>query len=203
MAGNYTGEEMKAIAWKVAEDLKTNPIDLGNGTAFDYAVMRGLFALALYGPDNWPLLMGMLPYLASNQTSDPKFIKMASGFLKGFLGTVGPIPALYGIHCGDRIPRLDSLEEYRPVQERLNKISKVMDGSSTALSMACGLWKSDAVERYTGDFHVKTKNPVLVSNNRYDGHTPLKSAYNISATFEGSSVLVVNGFGVRFLFLRF
>lgn len=196
--GNYTAEEMEAAAWKVADDLKTNPLQLGNGTVFDYTVMRGLFGLSIYGPNNWPLLMEVLSYMTTNQVNDPAFIKTATTIVKQFVGALGTIPALYGIHCGDRVPRFDTLEEYRPVQARLSNISKVMDGS-TALNMACGLWKTDAKERYMGDFQVKTKNPILLSSNRYDGHTPLISAYNVSSGFEGSSVLVVNGFGVSFM----
>lgn len=193
-AGNYTAEEMEMIAWRVANALKTNPIQLGNGTEFDYPVIRGLFGLSLYGPDRWPLLMKILPYLATNETDHPVFVKAASALVNQFTASVDTIPAVYGIHCSDRIPRLETLDEFRPVQARLSEISKVMDGSA-ALSMACGLWKSDAKERYMGDFQVKTKNPILLSSNRYDGHTPLKSAYNVSSSFEGSSVLVVNGFG--------
>lgn len=197
---NNTAEEMENVAWRVANALKTDPIQLGNGTEFDYPVIRGLFGLSLYGPDRWPLLMKILPYMAANQTDHPTFVKAASALVSQFTASVDIIPAVYGIHCGDRIPRLETLEDFRPVQSRLSKISKVMDGSAP-LSMACALWKSDAKERYLGNFQVKTKNPILVSSNRYDGHTPLKSAYNVSSSFEGSRVLVVNGFGVSFLIL--
>ncbi|UNI17087.1 hypothetical protein JDV02_003465 [Purpureocillium takamizusanense] len=61
--------------------------------------------------------------------------------------------------------------------------------------MTCGQWKSQAVGAYAGNFQAKTKNPILFATNRYDGHTPIRSAQNVSAGFEGSGMLVVNGFG--------
>jgi len=43
---------------------------------------------------------------------------------------------------------------------------------------------------------VRTKNPVLLVGQTYDPVTPMASARNISAGFEGSVVLEVMGFGV-------
>jgi len=51
-----------------------------------------------------------------------------------------------------------------------------------------------------GDFRVKTKNPVLLIGSTYDPVTPIASAHNVSAGFEGSVVLERGGFGVSFHF---
>lgn len=64
------------------------------------------------------------------------------------------------------------------------------------LYAACSQWKIEPKERYTGDFNVKTKHPVLFVGNTHDGLTPLVSAKNVSSTFEGSVVLTVDGYGV-------
>lgn len=192
---------MEATAWKIADGLKTSPIQLDNETVYDYTVMRNLFALALYGPENWPPLAIMLTYIAANQTSDPVFVRIGKALYGALFGSATSFPPLYGIHCSDRIPRLDTLDSFRPVQDRLSDISKVMDGTSTGLSMACAQWKTDAKERYLGDFQVKTENPILIATNKYDGHTPMRSAQNVSSGFEGSGMLVVNGFGVSFKLL--
>ncbi len=196
-AGNLTAEQMEASAWDIVEGLKTKPVTVGNGTfVLDYPSLRNLYAYSLYGPVNWPALSIVLFYLATGQTSDPIFVKVAEALYNVLAGAAATFPPLFGIHCSDRVPRLDSLDGFRPVQEKLNNITKVMDGGSTSLNMACAQWKVDAKERYEGDFQVKTKNPVLVASNKYDGHTPLRSAQNVSSGFEGSGLLVVNGFGV-------
>lgn len=71
------------------------------------------------------------------------------------------------------------------------------------LSMIATQWKLEAKERYTGDFRVKTKHPMLVIGNTYDPTTPLRSARNISESFEGSVVLEHGGYGVCYPFLIF
>lgn len=200
-ASNLTGEQMEATAWKIAEDLKTNPIRVDNETVYDYTIIRSLYALALYGPENWPVVATLLSYVATNQTSDPVFVRTSKALYDALIASAVTFAPLYGIHCSDRIPRLDTLDEFRPVQDRLSSISKVMDGGSTALSMACAQWKTDAKERYLGDFQVNTKNPILIATNMYDGHTPIRSARNVSSGFEGSGMLVVNGFGVSSIFI--
>lgn len=51
-------------------------------------------------------------------------------------------------------------------------------------------------EQYTGDYKAKTKNPILIIGSLYDLRTPLVSAKNASAGFEGSVVLQHNGLGL-------
>lgn len=69
----------------------------------------------------------------------------------------------------------------------------------TYIYSACAQWKIEPKERYTGDFNVKTKSPVLFIGNIFDGLTPLVSAKNVSSTFEDSVVLTVNGWGVSLI----
>lgn len=58
------------------------------------------------------------------------------------------------------------------------------------------VWKMAAKERYTGGFsNIKTKHPLLFVGNTYDPLTPLASARNASAAFDGSVVLQHDGYG--------
>ncbi|KAJ6439310.1 nedd8-like protein [Purpureocillium lavendulum] len=194
-SANMTGEQLEKTAWKLTEQLKTNPIPVKGGASLTYAGMRGFFADAVYGPNSWGSLATLLALIASNRTQTPAFYKVYEAMDFKLNSTLVTYPPLYGIHCSDKTVRLKSLDEFRPVQERLSKISKVMDGTDTDVSMTCAQWKSDAAGPYKGDFHVKTKNPILLATNKYDGHTPIRSAVNVSSGFEGSGMLVVNGFG--------
>lgn len=194
-----SAEELEAAAWKVAESLKSRSVPVKGSIPIDYDVLRQLFSFALYGPLYWNVLSLTINAIESNQTNAPKFVKAYTSLVQAITAQAGVGTALFGIHCSDRTVRLNSIDDFRPVQDRLSKISKVMDGSSTSLSMACAQWGSHAVGAYTGDFSAKTKNPILVASNLYDGHTPIRSARNVSAGFEGSGMLVVRGFGVSTL----
>lgn len=105
--------------------------------------------------------------------------------------------SLLGIHCGDRITRLTSFDQFLPAVDRLYNTSIMMGDFTVGPGMTCAQWKFDAKERYLGDFKVTTKNPVLLIGNTFDGHTPIRSAYNVSSGFKDSVVLEVNGHGVR------
>ena len=194
---NLTGEQLEAAAWKLAEDLKTNPISWNGSIALTYSTLRQFYADALYTPDKWPALATGLAFIAAgNQTQAPGSNGLPSAKDDDLFQTVATQSALYGIHCSDRTVRLNTLSDFLPVQSRLSKVSKVMDGVDTDISMTCAQWQSEAAGAYLGDFHVKTKNPILLATNKYDAHTPLRSARNVSSGFEGSGMLVVNGFGV-------
>lgn len=104
--------------------------------------------------------------------------------------------ALRGIHCSDRFNRISSLEDFLPVSDRLHDISRLMGSVELPIASDCAQWPIKAKERYEGDFQVSPRKPVLIVGNSHDGHTPIASARNVSAGFEGSVVLEVNGYGV-------
>ena len=104
--------------------------------------------------------------------------------------TIGaPLDAnLWGIHCGDRIPRTDNIEDITPALKQ--QISESYYGGLNAGTQAiCAQWPWKAKEVYQGNFEAKTKHPLLVLSNSLDGQTPLLSAQNMSAGFEGAVVL--------------
>ena len=109
--------------------------------------------------------------------------------------------ATWAIHGSDRLVRAQTFEEIKPVYDRLGKISRFTGDVAASFTSHCSQWPWHAKEVYKGNFQVKTKNPILVASNLYDAHTPLTSAKNVSDTFEGSGLLVVNGTGVSFSLL--
>ncbi|CAI4212347.1 unnamed protein product [Parascedosporium putredinis] len=109
-----------------------------------------------------------------------------------------------GLLDGDTSPVADvffgpgaaALSDLDAIEEEFRQESKLFPGFARGYYVyACALWPFEAKERYEGDFHVKTKNPLLFIGNTYDPVTPLASAKNMSAGFEGSVVLQHNGFG--------
>ena len=111
-----------------------------------------------------------------------------------------PNEAVYGIWCSDKVPRTSDINDIIPGIEKASNISRIAGASGPAygiISPVCAQWPYEAKERYGGDFHVKTKNPVLLLGNQYDPATPIESAHNVSSGFEGSRVLELeNSIGV-------
>lgn len=101
-----------------------------------------------------------------------------------------------GIKCGDSFTRTSSLQEFLPAVDKLADTSSILGQQFIRLYTMCNQWAIEPKERYQGDFNVKTKNPVLLLHTTYDAELSIRSARNLSATFEGSVLLEINGYGV-------
>ncbi|KAF2820200.1 alpha/beta-hydrolase [Ophiobolus disseminans] len=106
--------------------------------------------------------------------------------------------AVLGITCGDLIVRpagsVAKFREWSNIFETTSKLSG--DHEFLGLLYQCSLWKNDANEKFIGSFtNLRTKNPILYVNTKYDPITPLLSAQNSSAGFIGSRLLVSTGTG--------
>ena len=196
-----TGRELEQKVKQLVEDLRTHPVPLGP-IIIDDSLVHLQLASSLYATQTWPLVTTALDLLMDKKYDD-KFlgqylgIKVASD--AAFLEQATRVPqSLSGIHCLDRKARTNSYADFSPAVQQLSKSSWAMGGASVALSMNCAQWMMQPKERYGGDFRVKTKTGVLLVGNKYDGHTPIRSAHNVSAGFQGSQVLEVDGYGVSF-----
>jgi TAP-like protein len=83
------------------------------------------------------------------------------------------------------------------VQEQ-EAVSGMADGFISK-TWPCAQWKMTAAERYSGSFEAKANFPIMFVNGQYDPCTPLKSAHDASAMFEGSVVLTHGGHGHKFI----
>ncbi|KAL7619551.1 hypothetical protein AAE478_010091 [Parahypoxylon ruwenzoriense] len=193
---NKTAAELQRDVWDLLHATKTRPIAVGH-YLMDYTATKSLIVSALYDSIGWPSLAFILNALLTRQfdgladlidslyPTDPVTIR----------ASMSRAQALAGIHCGDNMVRTEKFEDFLPVVDRMYNKSKIMGDALMGLYSTCAQWKIEPKERYTGDFNVKTKNPVLFVGNTFDGLTPLVSAKNVSSTFDGSVVLVVDGYG--------
>lgn len=192
--GNVTAAELEQSAWDILDTVKYRPIPIGN-SLLDYSTLKGVYQSALYAASSWPdFAIALNALLTANST---ELAEYGGALDVENEADVQLLMSIIGIHCGDRDARTSSFDDILPAIDTMYNTSRVMGDSTGALTMLCAQWKIQPKERYDGDFQVKTKNPVLFIGNTYDGHTPLKSAYNVSSGFEGSVVLEVNGYGVR------
>ncbi|KIV83824.1 hypothetical protein PV11_05815 [Exophiala sideris] len=176
--------------------LKYNPIAvtlLNETTVVTYSSVKTFMFNMLYRPRTWPLVATLLDYLVDDNAS---LYVDARSQLRGN-GTAGDSPdAITAIRCGDTAFRTDSLADLMPFEQQVVPTS-TWGGLDFGLDniMNCAPWMEKAKEVYSGDWDIKTKNPLLLIGNTYDPVTPLVSAQNNSAAFPGSVVLQHNGYG--------
>ncbi|KAJ0425830.1 TAP-like protein-domain-containing protein [Aspergillus carlsbadensis] len=198
---NQTAEELEAATWDLLEVIKYQPAPVGK-LVVDYPALKAIYAQGLYSPRFWPSLTAVVDHLAFGGEHAAIPLDTILAGLPSINTTAATLPslisgdiALAGIYCGDNQVRTDSFADFLPAVEKLYKTSSVMGDIAMGSYARCQQWKIKPKETYTGSFDVRTKNPVLFVGNTLDGHTPLKSAYNVSSSFEGSVVLEVDGFG--------
>lgn len=195
IAGDRTPEELEEDIYTALEDLKYNPIPISveeKGIIVNYATVKGIILAALYFPAEWPALAQKLDILFSGN---------ATAILPELLAPTPVTPdaeSAIGIRCSDSQAPAESLEDTLPGVEARAELSRIGGDIADVISLQCARWTMPAKEQYEGDFQVKTANPVLLVNIQNDPITPLVSAKNMSAGFEGSVVFEQTGYGVSF-----
>ncbi|KAF9641105.1 alpha/beta-hydrolase [Lasiodiplodia theobromae] len=196
---NRTAASLEKDVYSLMEELKQRPIPL-SGILIDYHLVRGYILLGLYNPVNYPSIMALLDGLLSKNLTVITEAMAGSASVTASAGN----DAQKGIQCGDKgadvsawaDPARNGFDKtILPAMEALNERSRLAGDTSAGLSATCGRWRTQAKERYTGDFNVKTKHPIMLIGSMFDPVTPLVSAKNVSEGFEGSVALQHNGFG--------
>ncbi|KAI1385783.1 alpha/beta-hydrolase [Hypoxylon trugodes] len=193
-----TAAELEQSVWDLLDDLKARPRAIGPYT-LSYAYLKSFIVRMLYNSGNWPALATLLNQILNGQPEDlEKSLTAIFGAYTNITDALAGIQqpqALYSIHCSDNMVRTKNFDDWVPAVQRMYDTSRIIGDALVSLYAACAQWKIEPKERYTGDFNVKTKNPVLFIGNSHDALTPLRSAKNVSSTFEGSVVLEVDGYG--------
>ncbi|KAF2629121.1 alpha/beta-hydrolase [Macroventuria anomochaeta] len=105
------------------------------------------------------------------------------------------VNAFHGIACSDGAFRADKPEDLYSWVLAQAAAGTFADGAGPQVWL-CAQWKFEAKERYTGPWTaINTSNPILFVNGNHDPITPLSGAYEASANFPGSRLVVQNGHG--------
>lgn len=178
--------------------LKQEPLSLGITAMLTYTKIKSFLFGYTYQPTSWHNISGIID--AAQRGSATLALERFAAIESNVLASADlPVGSNTGIKCSDKIPRTETLDAWRPQAEKLQGMSKAFGDVQVQSHTQCARWKMSAVEIYQGDFKVKTKQPILFGSNEFDPVTPLVSARNMSAGFEGSFLLVnKNGHGVSF-----
>lgn len=105
------------------------------------------------------------------------------------------INAFHGITCLDgafRAERPEDMYSWALAQASAGTFSDTF----APQVWPCAQWKFEPKERYTGPFTaINTSHTILFVNGNHDPITPLSGAYEASANFPGSRLVVQNGHG--------
>jgi hypothetical protein len=197
-SGNATAASLEAATYELIETLKQHPLPLP-GLLYDYSAFKTQTRSSMYDPVTWPLYSQYLNGLLTGNLTQ---------FSEAALGLYQASPAIlsdgvgddspYGIQCGDRSIRLTDFADYKEAVDGYWAVSRLQGDLTNFLLAICSQWKMEPVERYMGGFkNLKPRKPLLLVGNTYDPATPLKSAINVTAAFEGSVLLQQNSYGVR------
>ena len=192
--GNITAAALETSVAEFLAALKFQPIPLA-GTLIDYSAIKSTIGHNYIDyPSTWPQMAQALDGVMNGNLTE---LEDAFGTIGSGSAPAGQAnEAIYGIRCSDGDARASSLLEFQPAAQEFEKRSKWLGDGGPTTSAKCAQWSFEAEERYSGDFCVKTRNPMLFIGNTYDPATPLVSAKNVTATFEGSVLLQHNGYGV-------
>lgn len=192
---NSTALELQTTLWDLAEQIRLSPIAVDT-VIIDYSVVVNIYYLSIKYPAVFPLTAQLILDILTRQNLDDVVGNYT--LIYGSLAAGNP-ESIYGILGGDKFPRYSSLVDVLPDIEYAAQTSPRFWGLIAPFSMLTAQWPFVAKERYDGDFKVKTKNPMLFVGNTWDPATPIASARNMSATFEGSVLFEQHGIGVSFM----
>ena len=193
---NSNATDLEATLLGVADKYGKSPIAAGSTVINRRVVMELLFVVIKYTSD----LPNATRHIA-NLVTGTNLTAVAEYYNSLNAGiAMGDDDSFYGIKCSDTFPRAAGLSDIMPDVQRMIETSELFGNLLAPVATQCASWPWEAKERYNGQFlgesKIKTKTPVLFIGNTYDPATPLASAKNMSAAFEGSAVVEQHGFGV-------
>ncbi|KAK1138264.1 hypothetical protein N8T08_003212 [Aspergillus melleus] len=192
---NTTADELEERFYATLDKIKYAPYPVtlpGLGPQIiDYTTVKSRIFSDLYSPTLWPTTASFIDGLINgNQTAIAEYLAIKLSQPSGMEDE-----AQFGIKCSDAFNSGSSPEDIARTIQGRHEASRFGGDTADIVPMICAHWKLAPKDRYSGDFRVKTKAPVLFIGNTFDPVTPLVSARNVSATFEGSVVLQHDGYG--------
>lgn len=191
---NKTAAQLQLEIVSFIEGLRDDPIPVSipgvvGGYLVDLQTVKTAIYTDLYFPSLWPSLALQLGVLFQRNAT-----AIASFLLPELVlsSETAQNEAQNGIKCSDQ-DKYAQRADWEVVLDARHATSYFADTAD--ITVVCARWPFTAKERYTGNFTVSTRNPVLLIGNTADPVTPIVSARNASAGYEGSVVLQHDSFG--------
>ncbi|KAH6680093.1 hypothetical protein F5X68DRAFT_245129 [Plectosphaerella plurivora] len=195
-----SADELYAKLFEVIDDLRLNPIPVGQALVLDSSALKMAFRGILYTNQAWPFFAVVLNELYKPAAErDVKILTTIWPPLSQNTDVLGNLQdeSLFGIECSDKTIRAASFDEAFAVTEQLANVSKALGEVANNLVYLCAQWPYNAKGGYEGGWNdvIDTANPILFTGSRYDFITPIGNAFNSSRIFAGSGVFTHHGVG--------
>ncbi|KAL4866480.1 hypothetical protein BDV12DRAFT_199080 [Aspergillus spectabilis] len=185
--------DLEKDIYSLIDDLREEPVVSGT-TLIDSSAVLTFIRFAQYSPETYPAMATALEALLAGNATE--FARIYNNFIDlGLILTLTADESPFAITCGDKELPKKTFSEMATVFEALEEESRLLGSHGHILASICQNWDIQAKERYMGNFEATTRHPMLIIGNTFDPATPLRSAQNVSASFEGSVVLEHGGFG--------
>jgi hypothetical protein len=191
---NSTGLDLETTLISMANGLKAAPIAL-NDTVISYDLVLTLIYTSLKYPSFLTNVTNALADLLERENLDE--VAALIDEISGSVSTGNE--AIYGILCSDKFPRDTDISGTLFDAKYMGQTSATFAPIVAPLIPLCAQWPFEAKERYSGDFTIKTRSPILFVGNTWDPATAYESAETMSNLFEGSVMWRQNGYGVRII----
>ncbi|KAM0197786.1 hypothetical protein ACHAPI_004515 [Fusarium lateritium] len=192
---NTTGKSLFDAFSEVIERGIASPKDAN----FSALSIKGQLIVGLGDPANYRRIIKRIEGLLSNNATTLKALA-----IRGQNQPSAAIPSWNrggasirpGISCGDSSFRVEHPEDLYSMYQA-HRMAASFSESTLSNRFACANWKFTAAEQIDLNKlrNVKTSSPILLANGRYDPVTSLRSAWEISARFRESRVVVHEGAG--------
>ncbi|KAF4429390.1 hydrolase or acyltransferase (alpha beta hydrolase superfamily) [Fusarium acutatum] len=170
------------------EDLPSDDINLLIIT------FKNLIFGELYSPVNYPSIINRVEGLFNNNVTAMFQMRNESPLESEW--NIAAEFVTNGIACSDSSFRVEDQDDLFSIFQA-HRAEGSFSELGTVARLFCAQWKFSATEQIDINKlrNVKTRNPLLIVNGRYDPVTPLSSAWGVSAQFRGSRVVVHEGVG--------
>ncbi|KAL1725876.1 Alpha/Beta hydrolase protein [Schizophyllum commune] len=161
------------------------------------AEFRSLLNGAMYAPTQWSSLAtviavysGALQLLAANQTVPPALAQLSAQAKNDF--STSPTYGLQAVTCADSVDagNMTMRGAFDAIVNASTNVSPMFGPQWGTAGALCFAWPARAVERYTGPWNNKLKNPILVIGNTFDNITPFQNAQLMADLLGDSAVLL-------------
>lgn len=189
--------------WNLLDSTVSHPIVVTGANAsvaLDYNLLKQLYIAAVYGEQDWHNASMITAMLLRGESDNDDLYNLLDHSLPltaeeneaNYMNKV----ATLAIRAADRVPRSSNMSDIEPLLKQIRNMSTLVGDASDADVMVCAQWPFEPPERYSGPWAgIRTPTPMLLLGNTFDPVTPLTSAYNTSAAFEGSAVLEIDTYG--------
>ena len=190
----FTAEGNPRTAYStLVQRLRANPFPLPDGSHVGYAELVDFTLSGLYNPAGWAAAAATLQqlYEATSGGGGAKTAMTTAGPTDGY---VNVREALFASVCGETRNPTNPFA-YADIAARADRQAPYVGAFWTYLTLPCAAWPAHDADRYTGPWRVRTANPALVLNTRYDPATRLGNAVRMTDLLPGSRLVTVEGWG--------